>query len=52
MDSYLLLKLVHIIAAVVVTGTGAGIAFFMLMAWRANDTATLYFTAKHVVLAD
>ena len=32
MDSYLLLKLIHILSAVVITGTGAGIAFFMFMA--------------------
>ncbi|NRB42086.1 MAG: DUF2269 family protein, partial [Pseudomonadales bacterium] len=34
MDSYLLLKMLHILAAVVVAGTGTGIAFFMWMAWR------------------
>lgn len=52
MDSYLLLKLIHILAAVVVTGTGAGIAFFMFMANRSNNSQAIYVTAKHVVLAD
>jgi uncharacterized membrane protein len=44
--------LLHIIAAVVVTGTGAGIAFFMFMANRSNNAQAIYVTAKHVVLAD
>jgi hypothetical protein len=30
--SYLLLKYVHILGAIVLLGTGGGIAFFMLMA--------------------
>lgn len=52
MDSYHLLKLLHILAAVVVTGTGAGIAFFMLMASRSNNLQAIAVTAKHVILAD
>jgi len=52
MDSYLLLKLIHILSAVVITGTGAGIAFFMFMASRSNNPQAIYTTTKHVVLAD
>lgn len=52
MDNYLLLKLVHILSAVVVTGTGAGIAFFMLMAYRSDNPQVIYITAKHVILGD
>jgi uncharacterized membrane protein len=52
MDSYLFLKLVHILAAVVVTGTGAGIAFFMLMASRSNNSQAILVTAKSVILGD
>jgi uncharacterized membrane protein len=52
MEYYLLLKLIHILAAVVVTGTGAGIAFFMFMANRSNNPQTIYITAKHVILGD
>lgn len=52
MDSYLLLKLIHIIAAVVVAGTGAGIAFFMFMANRSNNPQAIYVTAKTVIIAD
>lgn len=52
MEYYLALKLIHILAAVVVTGTGAGIAFFMFMANRSNNTQAIYVTAQHVILGD
>ncbi len=52
LDNYLLLKFIHILAAVVVTGTGAGIAFFMFMANRSNNIQAIYITSKHVILAD
>ncbi len=51
-DSYLLLKLLHILSAVVLTGTGAGIAFFMFMASRSSNPEAIAVTAQHVVLAD
>lgn len=52
MDNYLLLKMIHILSAVVVTGTGAGIAFFMFMANRSTNVAAIAVTARHVVMAD
>ncbi|WNC68020.1 DUF2269 domain-containing protein [Thalassotalea nanhaiensis] len=52
MEHYLTLKLIHILAAVVVTGTGAGIAFFMFMANRSNNPQAIYITARHVILGD
>lgn len=52
MEHYLFLKLLHILAAVVVTGTGMGIAFFMFMANRSNNPQAIYITAKHVILGD
>lgn len=52
MDNYLLLKLVHIICAVVVAGTGAGIAFFMFMANRSDNVEAIAVTTRLVVLAD
>jgi len=52
MEHYLILKLIHILAAVVVTGTGAGIAFFMFMANRSNNPQAIYITTKHVILGD
>lgn len=52
MDLYTLLKVAHVIGAAVLLGTGAGIAFFMLMAHRARDPALIAHTAGVVVLAD
>ena len=52
MDLYLLLKLLHIIGATVLLGTGAGIAFFMLMAHRTGDARLIAHTAGVVVIAD
>jgi uncharacterized membrane protein len=49
---YFLLKYVHIIGAAVLLGTGAGIAFFMLIAHRTGNTATIAGVASIVVLAD
>ena len=50
--TYFLLKYVHVIGAMVILGTGIGIAFFMLMAHLSRDTAFIARTAKVVVLAD
>lgn len=52
MSLYLLVKLAHVIGATVLFGTGAGIAFFMLMAHRTRDPALIAHTAGVVVLAD
>ena len=52
MDYYLTIKMIHILAAVVVAGTGTGIAFFMFMANRSNNVQAIAVTTKHVVLAD
>lgn len=49
---YLLLKFAHVLGAIVIVGTGAGIAFFMLMAHRSGDPAFIARTAGVVVLAD
>jgi uncharacterized membrane protein len=46
------LKTLHILSATILIGTGAGIAFFMFMAARSKNIPTIYFTSKHVVLAD
>lgn len=52
LDLYLLLKLIHIIGAAILFGTGIGIAFFMLMAHRSRDVAAIAHTARVVVIAD
>jgi uncharacterized membrane protein len=49
---YFALKFLHIIGASVLLGTGAGIAFFMLLAHRTGNTATIAATARIVVIAD
>jgi uncharacterized membrane protein len=46
------LKFLHVIGAAVLLGTGAGIAFFMLMAHRTGRAATIAATARIVVVAD
>ncbi|TPM29972.1 DUF2269 domain-containing protein [Mesorhizobium sp. B2-3-4] len=49
---YLVIKYLHVIGAAVLLGTGAGIAFFMLMAHRTGNAATIAAVARLVVLAD
>lgn len=39
MTLYFLVKYLHVLGAIVILGTGTGIAFFMLMAHRTNDAA-------------
>ncbi|MEZ5799165.1 MAG: DUF2269 domain-containing protein [Paracoccaceae bacterium] len=46
------LRWLHVIGACVLLGTGAGIAFFMLMAHRTRDARLIAHTAGVVVLAD
>jgi uncharacterized membrane protein len=52
MTTYFVLKYLHIIGAAVLLGTGAGIAFFMLMAHRTGDAAAIASVARIVVIAD
>jgi len=47
-----LLRWTHIIGATVLLGTGAGIAFFMVMAHRTKDAMIVAHTASTVVIAD
>ena len=49
---YLAIEYVHVLGAIVILGTGAGIAFFMLMAHRTGDAAFIAKTAEVVVIAD
>jgi uncharacterized membrane protein len=50
--TFYLLKYVHVLGATVLLGTGAGIAFFMLMAHRTGDVAIIAGVARIVVIAD
>jgi uncharacterized membrane protein len=49
---YYALKYLHIIGASVLLGTGAGIAFFMLLAHRTGDARVVAGVARIVVIAD
>ena len=46
------LRFVHVIGATVLFGTGAGIAFFMLLAHRTGNPANIAHVAGTVVIAD
>jgi uncharacterized membrane protein len=50
--TYFILKFLHVIGAAVLLGTGAGIAFFMLMAHRSRQPAVIAGVARIVVIAD
>jgi uncharacterized membrane protein len=52
MTLFFLVKYLHVLGAVVILGTGIGIAFFMLMAHRSGDPAFIARTAATVVIAD
>ncbi len=52
MEYVLALRWLHVIGAAVLLGTGAGIAFFMVMAHRSKDTRIIAHTAGVVVIAD
>lgn len=52
MTYYFVLKYLHVIGASVLLGTGAGIAFFMLMGHRTGNPAAIAAIARIVVIAD
>src|SRR5712664_402433 len=52
MNLYFIVKYLHVLGAIVILGTGTGIAFFMLMAHRSRDVAFIARTAATVVIAD
>lgn len=52
MDSFHIVRLIHILSAAILFGTGIGIAFFMLKAHLSGDENALAVTTRHVVQAD
>jgi uncharacterized membrane protein len=52
MTAYLALKYLHVIGAAVLLGTGAGIAFFMLLAHLRGEPTIVAGVARIVVIAD
>ncbi|MDA0787591.1 MAG: DUF2269 domain-containing protein [Proteobacteria bacterium] len=51
-DWFALTKVMHIISATILFGTGLGIAFFMFRGNRCSDLSTRYYFAQTTVLAD
>jgi uncharacterized membrane protein len=52
MTLYFIIKYLHVLGAIVILGTGTGIAFFLLMAHRSGDPKFIARTASTVVIAD
>jgi len=52
MNSHLWVKLLHILSATVLFGTGMGTAFFMLRAYLSRNDEAIAVTTRNVVLAD
>lgn len=50
--TYDILRFLHVMGAIVLLGTGAGIAFFMVASNRSNDARLIAHVAGIVVLAD
>lgn len=52
MNLYLGIKLLHIVSATILFGTGLGTAFFMFQAYRSGNEEAMKSTTSTVVLAD
>lgn len=52
MNSYLVVKYVHVLSAAVLLGTGIGIAYFLLTAHLSRNIEALRVVARYVILAD
>lgn len=49
---YLVIKWIHILSSTILFGTGIGSAFYMFVANRTKDIASIAFASKWVVIAD
>lgn len=52
MSTYLLLKTLHVISAVIVLGTGIGIAWYTLRGWLSGDLRVFRWISAETVAAD
>lgn len=52
MDLYSIIKVLHIVSATILFGTGIGIAFFMLMGLRSKEPGERRYAARFTVVAD
>jgi uncharacterized membrane protein len=52
MNSYLILKFIHVLSGAVLLGTGIGIAYFLLTAHLSRNLEAMRVVARYVILAD
>ncbi|SDK24917.1 DUF2269 family protein [Microbulbifer yueqingensis] len=52
MTAYLLFKALHVLSAMVVFGTGVGIAWYALRGWLSDDVHIMRWVSAETVLAD
>jgi uncharacterized membrane protein len=52
MDTYFLIKTLHILSSTILFGTGLGIAFFMFRSYFTHDLQEKFYAARTTVLAD
>ncbi|USD20024.1 DUF2269 domain-containing protein [Microbulbifer variabilis] len=52
MNYYLALKTLHILCAIIVLGTGTGIAWYTLRGWLSGDSQVIQWVSKETVRAD
>jgi uncharacterized membrane protein len=52
LSAYLVVKLIHIMSATLLFGTGLGTAFFMFTAHRSGNVEAIRVTSRYVVMAD
>ncbi|WP_444921831.1 DUF2269 family protein [Microbulbifer sp. CnH-101-G] len=52
MNYYLVLKTLHILCAIIVLGTGTGIAWYTLRGWLSGDSQVIQWVSKETVRAD
>lgn len=52
LSSYLVVKLIHVVSATLLFGTGLGTAFFMFTAHRSGNVEAIRVTSRYVVIAD
>ncbi len=52
MDGYIAIKVLHVLSASILFGTGLGIAFFMFVGMRSRILAQRLFAARATVIAD
>ncbi|WP_020159361.1 DUF2269 family protein [Methylobacter marinus] len=50
--SFLILKLIHILSAIILFGVGLGTVFYKIMADHSSNHAAIAVTSRHVVQAD